>query len=104
MKTGQAALRAAEGKGIDVAGIPGEVKAAGFTPGEISVTATGKIVANDGALWLAMPGPVARLKLTGEKSAELSGQKGNRLTVKGVLQLGKKGQPPELSVTSWSRD
>lgn len=105
LKSGQAILSPAKGESFDPAEIPGAVKKAGFTAGEIEVTAVGRLGVEDGALRLRTPGsPGQVILLTGGKAEELraqSGLLGRRIRVTGIFQSPKAGELPSVSVNRW---
>lgn len=95
----------AKGKTFDPRKIRKAVKEAGFTPGDIAVTAVGTLQRKDNLLRLEMPGPVPHFVLAGgakaeqlEKHQDLLGQ---RLQVKGTLHPSHADKPPGLSVEEW---
>ncbi len=93
------------GKSFDPTRIPKAVKGAGFTPGEIEVTAVGTLVRRKDLLLLEMVGARREFVLAGgakaeevEKRADLLGQ---RLRVTGKLHPSHAEQPPGLTVEIW---
>ena len=105
LKEGQALVLPEKKKSFDPTQIPGAVKSAGFTPGEMELTAAGKLTTEGGVLHLEMEGPLPVLRLSGgPKAKELRSQRdliGKALKVTGVFDAGKKDEPPELSVMEW---
>ena len=106
LKTGQAVLLPKAGKSFDPTRIPKAVKDAGFSPGEIDLTAVGILTRKDNSLQLAMPGLVKALVLAGgAKEDELAARRdllGQRLEVKGRLHPLHADRPPGLTVEQWS--
>ncbi len=95
----------AEGKSFDPAKIPGAVKDAGFSPGEIKITAVGRLASSEGTLRLEMAGALAFLVLDGGEAEQLSkqtGMAGQILRVDGTLRPSQAGQPPGMSVDRWT--
>ncbi len=93
-------------KGFDPTRIPKAVKDAGFTPGEVEVTAAGSLGRKDDLLLLEMPGPVRQFVLAGgAKADELRARSdllGKRLRVTGKLHPSHADSPPGLSVERWT--
>ncbi len=91
-------------RGFDPSEVPQALKKAGFSAGEIRVTATGVLVSEGGRLALKMPGPVRQVVFAGgARFNELRGKSelvGSRLHVTGRFQLRADG-PPELTVDAW---
>ena len=105
MKEGQALVLPKKDRSFDPTRLPKAVKDAGFTPGEIELTAAGKLTAKNGVLRLEMEGPIPALALAGGSQAkELRSQRdllGRRVTVTGRFAPGGKNQPPSLSIEEW---
>ncbi len=105
LAAGTAVVRPAAGKSFDPARIPKAVKDAGFTPGEIEVTATGTLVEENDELRLKMQGPAPIFVLAGGVKAEqLKGRTdlhGKRLRVTGKLHPSHADKPPGLTVESF---
>lgn len=105
LKTGQVALLPAAGKSFDPTRIPKAVKDAGFTPGEVDVTAIGTLTTKKEWLLLEMSGLVQEFVLAGgAKADELKKQSnllGRRLRVKGKLHPSHADRPPGLTVEQW---
>ena len=105
LKSGQAVIRPTAGKSFDPTKIPKAVKDAGFTPGEIEVTATGTLARENGLLRLKMLGPVQQFVLAGgAKVEELNNRSdllGKRVQVTGKLHPSHADQPPGLTVDSF---
>lgn len=105
LKSAQGVIRPAKGKTFDPSGIPDAVKAAGFTAGEIEVTAAGTLARQDGSLVLETPGVVRHFLLSGgAKAAELGKRKelvGKRVQVTGKFEPSRAGRPAALTVESW---
>ena len=105
LKSAQAVLSPAEGKSFDPTKIPQAVRKAGFAPGEIEVTAAGRLTIEDDFPRLEMPGPVERLILAGgakaEELRERSDLIGRRLSVTGVLHPSHAEKPAGLTVERW---
>lgn len=93
------------GESFDPTELRGAVTSAGFTPGDIRLVATGKLIREGGELRLQMAGPLPLIVLAGgEKIVELRDgeQNGRRIRIEGRLQRGEgKGDPPLLSVDNW---
>ncbi len=105
LKTGQVVILPAAGKSFDPTRIPKAVKDAGFTPGEVDVTAVGTLTSKKGWLLLAMPGLVREFVLVGgAKADELKEREDllrQRLQVKGKLHPSHADRPPGLTVEQW---
>jgi len=105
LKSAQAVLSPAEGRSFDPTKIPRAVRKAGFAPGEIEVTAAGRLTIEDDSLWLEMPGPLERVILaSGAKAEELRERSdliGRRLSVTGVLHPSHADKPPGITVERW---
>ena len=105
LKSAQAVLASAEGKSFDPTEIPRAVRKAGFTAGEIEVTAAGRLTLEDDFPRLEMPGPIEQLFLAGgAKEEELRKRPdliGRRLSVSGVLQPAHADKPPGITVERW---
>ncbi|MBI2956600.1 MAG: hypothetical protein HYY26_04735 [Acidobacteria bacterium] len=103
---GAAVVRPAKGKSFDPTKIPRAVKDAGFTPGDIELTATGTLAQEKDLLLLKMAGLLPKLVLAGgAKAAELKQQTelvGKRLRVTGKLHPSHADQPPGLTVEQWA--
>lgn len=106
LKEGQAILLPKERASFDPAKIPSAVKDAGFTPGEIEVTAAGTLAREGELLLLEMPGPVPKLVLAGgPKGPELEGRSdllGQKLRVTGKLHPSHADRAPGITVERWS--
>ena len=74
-------------------------------PGEIEVTAVGRLTLEDDFLRLEMSGTVEQLILTGgakeEELRERSDLIGRRLSVMGVLRPSHADKPPGITVERW---
>lgn len=97
----------AKGKSFDPSRIPKAVKDAGFTPGEIGVTATGTFARENDLLRLKMVGPVQQFVLAGgAKVEELNSRSdllGKRVRVTGKLHPSHADRPPGLTVEKFER-
>ncbi len=106
LKGAQAVVLPAKGKSFDATKIRKAVKDAGFTPGEVVITAEGALARKDDSLLLEMSGPVQRFVLAGgTKADELRAQSdllGKRLRVAGKLHPSHAERPPGLAVESWT--
>lgn len=98
-------IRPAEGKSFDPTKVPKAVKDAGFTPGEIEITAVGTLARQNQLLILETPGPVQQFALAGgEKFIELEQRRdllGQRLRISGTLNPSHADKPPGLTVERW---
>jgi hypothetical protein len=107
LKIGQAVVLPVKGKSFDPTRIPKAVKDAGFTPGEIAITAVGTLAGTNELRQLEMPGLVLRFILAGgAKIEELKRQSdllGKRLRVSGRLHPAHGDRPPGLTVERWTR-
>ncbi len=96
----------AQEKSFDPTRIPKAVKDAGFTPGEIEVTAVGTFLREKDLLLLKMAGPVTQFVLAGgAKAEELKGHSdlpGKRVRIAGRLHPSHTDRPPGLTVESWA--
>jgi len=105
LAAGSAVVRPASGKSFDPARIPKAVKDAGFTPGEIEVTAAGTLVEENGLLRLKMQGPVPAFVLAGGPKAEQLKSRpdllGKRVRVTGKLHPFHADKPAGLTVESF---
>jgi hypothetical protein len=105
LAAGTAVVRPASGKSFDPSGIPKAVKDAGFTPGEIEVTAAGTFIEENGLLRLKMQGPVPVFVLAGGAKAELLKGRtdllGKRVRVTGKLHPSHADKSPGLTVESF---
>ena len=105
LKSAQAVLSPAEGKSFDPTKIPQAVRQAGFMPGEIEVTAVGRLTVEDNFPRLEMSGAVEQLILAGgakaEELRERSSLIGRRLGVTGVLHPSHADKPPGITVERW---
>ena len=105
LKAGAAVVRPAPGKSFNPTQIPKAVKDAGFTPGEIELTAAGTLAKKGDLLRLQMSGPLTELVLAGgEKAAELEKRSdlfGRHVRVRGKLHPSHADQPPGLTVEGW---
>ena len=106
LKSGQAIVLPAEGKSFDPSPIRKAVQDAGFTPGEIRVTASGSLV-KEGDLWvLEMSGPPEKFVLAGgagiEELEKQAGVLGKRIRVTGMLHPPHADRPPGLTVEEWT--
>lgn len=92
----------ATGKSFDPTRMPKAVKDAGFTPGEIEITALGSLARKDGLLVLEMSGAVMQFVLVGgPKEEELGRQKdilGKHVRVAGKLHPSHRDRPPSITV------
>lgn len=95
----------AEEKTFDPTEIPRAVKDAGFSPGDIEVSAAGILRLKGDFLQLEMSGRVKEFVLAGgakvdelEKRSDLLGQ---RLRVTGKLHPFHADKPPGLTVDAW---
>ncbi len=93
------------GKSFDPTRIPKAVKDAGFTPGEVEVTAVGTLVRRKDLLLLEMAGPRREFVLAGgprakelENRADMLRQ---RVRVNGKLHPSHAEQAPGLTVEGW---
>ncbi len=97
----------AAGKSFDPTRIPKAAKDAGFTSGEIEVTAVGTLVRRKDLLLLEMAGPRREFVLAGGAKAEELERRGDllgqRLRVVGKLHPSHAEQPPGLTVEIWER-
>lgn len=95
----------AKGKSFDPTKIPQAVRKAGFTPGEIQVTAVG-ILRDKNTLLLEMPGPPSQFLLAGgAKADELRGRRdllGKRVRINGKLHPSHAERVPGLTVEQWT--
>ena len=108
LREGRALLLPKEEESFDPSAIPGAVRKAGFTPGEIVLTAAGTLRRVGDGLRLEMEGPLPKLLLSGgEKFAELRAAgdaAGRRVSVTGTFTTGKgKEELPLLTVDAWER-
>ncbi len=105
LKSGQATVLPAEAKSFDPAKIPKAVKDAGFSPGDIQVTAVGTLTRENDFLLSEMPGPVRKFMLGGgAKAKELKKRRDflkRRLRVIGKLHPYHADRPPGLTVESF---
>lgn len=96
----------AKGKAFDPTRIPKAVKEAGFTPGEIEVTAAGTLVSKGEMLVLQLSGVVPEFVLAGgAKADELKNRTElfqKKLRVTGKLHPSHADRPPGLTVERWS--
>ncbi len=96
----------AKEKSFDPTKIPKAVKDAGFTPGDVEVTAVGLLTRKDGLLLLEMPDSVRQFVLAGgAKAEELTGRRdllGKRLRLSGRLHPSHADRPPGLTVERWT--
>ena len=106
LKTGQAVVRPAEGKSFDPTQIPRAIKDAGFSAGEIELTAVGTLGKQEDFLLLELSGAVRKFVLAGgAKAEELEGRAellGKRLRVTGKLHPSHADRPPGLTVERWA--
>ena len=106
LKSAQAVVLPAPGKSFDPTKIPKAVRDAGFTPGEVEVTAEGSLARKGDALVLETAGPVRQFVLAGGAEAdELSARSellGKRLRVRGKLHPSHADRPPGLTAESWT--
>lgn len=106
LKSGQAILTPAPGKSFDPTRIPKAVRDAGFTPGEIEVSAAGKLVSKNGSLRLEMLGLVRTFVLVGgakeEELKKRSDLLSRRVRVTGKLHPSHADEPPGLTVERWT--
>ena len=108
LREGRALLLPKEEESFDPSAIPGAVRKAGFTPGEIVLTAAGTLRRAGDGLRLEMEGPLPALVLSGGGGfAELQAAGdavGRRVSVTGTFTLGEsKEELPRLSVDAWER-
>ncbi|MFQ5927230.1 MAG: DUF5818 domain-containing protein, partial [Terriglobia bacterium] len=105
LKSGQAVILPAPEKSFDPTRIPQAVKDAGFTPGEVEVTAVGTLARKKKLLLLEMSGPVRHFVLAaGAKAAELAQRRdllGQRVRVRGTLHPSHADRPAGLTVESF---
>ena len=106
LKSSQAVVLPAKEKSFDPTRIPKAVKDAGFTPGEVEVTAVGSLTRKDGLLLLEMPGALRQFVLAGgPKAEELMGRRdllGKEVRVLGKLHPSHGERPPGLTVERWA--
>ena len=95
----------AKGKSFDPTRIPKAVQNAGFSPGEVQVTAGG-ILRDKGNLLLEMPGSPGQFVLAGGAKAEELGKRrdllGRRLRITGKLHPSHAERTPGLTVEQWT--
>lgn len=105
LKNAEAVMRPAEGKNFDPTKIPKAVKDAGFTPGEVEITAVGILSRQDELLILEIPGSVRQFILAGgQKVIELQQRHdllAQRLRISGKLHPSHADKPPGLTVERW---
>lgn len=110
MKVDLAAGRAeitTEPEGLVPGAVATAVAKAGFTAGEVEITARGRLErGEDGTLALVLDGPLSRLRLAaGELLAELAAREDlddARLEIVGrLLPDGSRDQPPEVELSSY---
>ncbi len=95
----------AEEKSFDPSAIRKAVQDAGFTPGEIRVTAAGSSSKDEDFWVLEMSGPPGRLVLAaGAEIEELQSAEalGKRIRVTGMLHPSHADHPPGLTVEEWT--
>jgi hypothetical protein len=96
----------AKGKTFDPTKIPKAVKDAGFTPGEVEVTAAGTLASKGDMLVLQMQGVVTEFVLAGGPKADELEKRTDllqkRLRVTGKLHPSHADKPPGLTVERWS--
>jgi len=106
LKSAQAVVLPAKEKSFDPTKIPKAVKDAGFTPGEVEVTAEGSLTRKNSLLLLEMPGPVRQFVLAGgARAEELTGRHdllGKRVRVSGRLHPSHADRPPGLTIERWT--
>ncbi len=106
LKNAQAVVLPAKGKSFDPTKIPTAVKDAGFTPGEITVTASGTLDRAGGFLRLKMAGPVPQFVLAGGAQAEALGRKadlsGRKVRIIGKLHASHADKPPGITVDTFT--
>ncbi len=106
MKTGQAVVRPAEGKSFDPTQIPRAIKDAGFSAGNIELTAVGTLSRQDNLLLLELSGAVRKFVLAGGAKAEELEERaellGKRLRVTGKLHPSHADRLPGLTVERWA--
>ncbi len=81
------------------------MKDAGFTPGEVTVTAAGTLARVGGLLRLNMTGPVPQFVLAGGPAAEelnnIAALQGKRVRVTGKLHASHADKPPGITVDAF---
>lgn len=106
LKNAQAVMTPAAGRSFDPTRIRKAVKDAGFTPGEIEVTASGTLVQRKDLLLLEMVGAPREFVLVGgpkfEELKKRSDLVGKRLRVRGKLHPFHADRPPGLTVESFA--
>lgn len=106
LKSARAVVMPAAGKSFDPTRIPKAVKDAGFSPGEIEITAVGTLVRRNDLLLLEMAAPRREFVLAGGAKAEELEKRadwlGQRLRVTGKLHPSHADQPPGLTVERWT--
>ena len=105
LKSGRATVLPAAAKSFDPTKIPKAVKDAGFSPGDIQVTAVGTLAGENDFLLLEMPGPVRKFVLAGGARADQLNKRSDllkrRLRVIGKLYPYHADRPPGLTVESF---
>ena len=95
----------AKHQSFDPSLIRNAVSKAGFSPGEVELTAVGVLSKDEELLVLEMSGPMKKMVLAGgERAEELSNQPeliGQRVRVTGNLHPSHADKPPGLTVESW---
>ncbi|MCI0624433.1 MAG: hypothetical protein L0387_22770 [Acidobacteria bacterium] len=102
LKSASAVIKPKAGTSFDPTKIPKAVKDAGFTPGDIEVTAVGTLKTEGDLLLLEMYGPVPRFVLAGGQNWEELKRRSDfvskRLQVRGKLHPYHADRPPGLTV------
>ena len=105
LENARAAFRPAPERSFDPTRISQAIKKAGFTPGEVEVTAVGTLSGEKDRLQLAMAGPVPILVLAGgtkeEELREREDLLGQQLRVTGKLHPSHADQAPGITVEHW---
>ncbi len=105
LKNGRAVVIPATGKDFDPTRIPKAIRDAGFSPGEIELTAVGVVTKEGERLAVELSGGPAKLVLSGgAKLSELERRNellGHRVRVTGKLLVSAEMKHPGLSVENW---
>ena len=105
LKSGQAAVLPGKERSFDPTKIARAVRGAGFTPGEIEVTAAGMLAVENDLLRLEMPGSLPQVILAGGAKAEELGKQrdliGHQVRVTGILHPSHGDKPPGITVEHW---